>query len=515
MSDDEHAALLGDEHGRSLEVRRVREREDLERRKFVNICIKCLNLAVLVLVLVSLLFLYLKLIKVLSWNWFAVFSPVFAISSAMVLRGLLKISVLPPGHILALSVAQYGTRPMESNVRSILLTLAIFFTTVLLCVRLQGLASGMNALIISSPVLACLGAFVAYGVFNVFFRKPDNNLSTEDNRHRKSTMRMELVIFSLTLLTVVLAALRIQNVFKVSWFLVFAWPIILSCFWAIAALGLTCLIVGWILNTSRGQFQAMDEVLGETVGPNYVPDGAMRLKIIAIASMCVFVLDAVVVGVFVSLFHLIRVLSGVTSSLDAVFVPLILDVVFGICLVLSLEYFILPHLQVTQLSPDQATVPVNPANDFFNRQRMFSPDGKPIPIRDCVTCRQPVHRVVKIGQPNVHFLQPPRLESNPFETDEKEPSQILSNAPDCMVCAINQSDIIFLPCGHGGVCSTCAQQWVFGTPDSSDSTDNSKGAGALDALNTISPVQTPLFLVQQSRTFFKAVFAPSETTTSR
>ena len=109
------------------------------------------------------------------------------------------------------------------------------------------------------------------------------------------------------------------------------------------------------------------------------------------------------------------------------------------------------------------------------------------------------------GTPNVHIV-----DLNPAgSTDEQN-----NKRGDCAVCFAKAANAIFLPCGHSGVCEGCAYKWVYGfsreivhkaTAAARKRKRRDSQSQLAECLEDISVVHTPLYLVRQSKTFFKTM----------
>jgi len=256
-------------------------------------------------------------------------------------------------------------------------------------------------------------------------------------------MKMECAVYVLTLITAILIPLRIDGI-DANWYLILSWPLVVVVLWSMAAIGLTVLLFNWIHALSHGgSLQELDAVLWEIL-PSYSPQA--RWKAIGIVSVFVATVDLIVVCAFISLTQLVRVLQGNASSLGFIFVPLIISCMALLSLSISAEWLLTGSRSVSNETSTN---------------------------RGCVTCRHIVDRVVVLGSSDALVVD------NHCEREENE---------TCTICMMQPADSVFLPCGHGGVCFSCAQQWCFGIAV----------ACKKDPEST-----TTLYLAKQSATFFK------------
>jgi len=444
-----------------------RRRQDAEMRLFqlrlrVNSFVRVAAFVLLLSMTLLLLLLYVNLRRCLGISWWGVVAPGFVALLVWVARSSCKLMVLPPRELRPVYASTYGTRPMESHIRSISITMATFVALVLVCCRLEGITK-MEVVFITLPVSLCLVGFVCLGVFNVFLRGDDAGLSPEQNRNRRTSMRLELIMFSLSLLTVLLGSFRLDGKIDVSWFLILSWPIIVLSGWAIAAIGLTFVAVGWMAATCRNGIEELDDVLEETLEGSYRRTPMVRMFWVSAFSSFVLIFNTAILSAFVSLFSLINLLNGTISSLDPVFVPVIIS------LLLVQIYSLIVFALIQQMDPGSS-------------QTVAIEDGSLRPIKPCFTCRKPVERLVNISDPNIRLID---------ELNEEQ--------PDCSVCMQRKADAVFLPCGHGGICTRCAQKWTYGM----SAEDASVSENLREALDSVSTLETPIQLLRQSQTYFK------------
>ena len=121
-----------------------------------------------------------------------------------------------------------------------------------------------------------------------------------------------------------------------------------------------------------------------------------------------------------------------------------------------------------------------------------------------MTCREPVDRIVSRKTPNIYIVDP-----DPAVSSDDRKRNI-----DCSVCFSRPSGAIFLPCGHSGVCEGCAYKWAYGfsreqvvmaVSNARQRKRRDSQSQLAECLEDISVVHTPLYLVRQSKTFFKTM----------
>ncbi|GBG29019.1 Hypothetical Protein FCC1311_052412 [Hondaea fermentalgiana] len=457
------------EHG----ARVAAPRRDGEVRGAVKVLLRVVNLALLVDVLLALVLTYLRAGNIVSWSWFATGAPWFVVMGLVAARSAAKWAALPPQDIIDFSPQQYGTRPRMALARSMLLACAVAASLALGFAKLDHKLA-VNVRTVLGPVEACLFGLALYTMYDIFRSHPGSGSASGVTARVRAgenvASRLALIVYILTLLTLALAGLRVDGRLDVSWFLILAWPIIIISFWAVAAIGFSFLSAGWLAAACRGDHIELDEVVRDIAGTQELHISQRhRAGIVVLAVVCAIVLDLVVIGTFVSVFSAIKMLTAghMSKHLEAVFLPLIFDAFIVLVSTVVLDFILLPYLRHLFVRLPQEGIENDAAGN----------SSTALKLNTCITCRSPVDRIISIHDPNVH------VES----LDDS-----LENA-DCAVCMIRPSDTIFLPCGHSGICHTCAKHWILGA---------SQNLSVNEAIAQFSPLQTPLTLLRKSHNFF-------------
>lgn len=474
------------------------------QRDGVRLPVRALNVLLLVDLLAALLTTYMRIAEIVSWPWFAAASPWFIGAALSVGRSSLKLATPPSSAISSQHLGQtqiaiqvdgaiLRSRYEETHVKSILLVCSGSISLALALAEICANRSRWDAKAVLAPVLGCLSVFVLFSARDLCKSTPREVLRRQDQNSfvsgttgrcaRTSAKRLELTVYTLSLITFVLAALKIDDQLDVSWLLVLAWPVIVLVFWAIAAIGLSCLVTGWLATAIRGQAEELDGLFREMVGDGaYYGSPRQRSAFVLLATSCILAFDMVILGAFVALFHTIKVLNGTVtgpSSLGAIFIPLIMDALIILVIVIVMDFVVLPYLRLEATRHERA-----PRTLLIRK------------LNSCITCRHPVSQLVSIHDPNVHVEED---NSQPHISSPKGNSKHSEGILDCAVCMIRPSDTIFLPCGHSGICQPCARQWMLGASLLNDNEE----AMLNEALAQFSPLETPLFLIRKSQTFFQ------------
>lgn len=372
----------------------------------------------------------------------------------------------------------------ESFSRSLALALAVATSLALASVQLEHRSAGLTASLVVLPVLLALAGFVVADVARLRERQRDRLVEG-----RWCVSVKLLVANALALLTTLLAALRLDGFISLVWLAVLALPAVLLCAMAVACVGFTAAAIAWTVAAWCGRTDAFDAALARAAFPidleSSDPDGwnAERIAALVLMDIAVVLLDVVCVCFVLPFFELIRVLSdsndetGTDSdpiNLMMIFVPLLVNANIAllsvVCVNLAHVYIGLEQFRRTR------------GDGGVRRKRRFN---------SCMTCRQPVKHIVKLDGANVHVDVDANVGTGEAESAESADSE-------CTICRSAKADSAFLPCGHGGVCNECANKWAF---------QGREGT-------RLAQVETPLYLIQRSKTYFQQVFRTASAPTT-